>query len=329
MVLGGDLTTMALPDLLQWLEQTNQTGLLILERPSGKTAVWVRARDVVGISTPSGITAPVRPVGPDKAGLALAQVTAGDRLLDLFLEAGGTFQFVPGETPENALVVRLSLRVLVMEGLRLLDEWPRLKDAYPLDTARLSRSDVLVQGKPSALHHAILMASSARPSLADVRLKLALSRPALLRHVDELRTQGLVDVEGAATGGDPIARLVFQASQLAKAGQFEEAGIVFQSLLAADPTDGRVRRLLLEVEAEQVAALYNQFSPLSLVTLEDPAALRGKRLSASDRALAERITNRWDVSTLVLASPLREVETLRSLARLVKAGVVAVTLPGA
>ena len=59
MVLGGDLTTMALPDLLQWLEQTNQTGLLILERPSGKTAVWVRAREVVGISTPSGITAPV------------------------------------------------------------------------------------------------------------------------------------------------------------------------------------------------------------------------------------------------------------------------------
>lgn len=326
-MLQGDLSTMALPDLLQWLDQSNQGGQLLLDRESGKTSLWVRQREVVGLSLPADITAPVRPVGPQHAERALQQVTATDRLLDLFLDQGGTFQFIPGQTPEHALPVRLSVRVLVMEGLRILDEWPRLQETYPQDTARLSRTQAMPVETPSPLQQSLLTSAGLRQSLADLRLKLALSRPALLRHVDELRVMGLVTVEGTATGNDPVARLVFQATQLVRAQQYEEAAIVFQSLLAADPTDARVRRLLVDAEKEQVASIYAQLHPLALVTLTDPAALRSRRLSSSDRGLAERITNRWDVSTLVLASPLRELETLRALARLVRLGVVRVDPP--
>ncbi len=117
-----------------------------------------------------------------------------------------------------------------------------------------------------------------------------------------------------------------QAQQLVGERQFDEAAIVFRSLLAADPSDRRVRALLREAEREQVATLYEELSPVAVpVLLAGPGSLdspAGRRLTFADREVAGRVNGAWDVASIALACPLREVETLKSLRKLVRLGLI-------
>ncbi|MBI5498466.1 MAG: DUF4388 domain-containing protein [Deltaproteobacteria bacterium] len=311
-MIAGDLSTMSLADLLQWVEQAGCSGHVSLHRDGAVTWLNVSQREVTMLSPVRGGPGAGSPEDP----------TATDRLLDLFLERHGRFEFVPRVALEGGVPLHLPLRVVVMEGLRHLDEWPRLAEAYPRDAATLARTATPAPDRLSGVQRLILRFAESRLTLGEARLKLGVSRPALLRHVEEVRGMGLVEVEGTESGVDPVAQLLAQASVLVQERQFEEAAIVFGSLLASDPTDLRVRRLLREAEREQVAALYQQLQPVSVVRLVDPAALPSRKLSRTDREIAERVNDRWDVASLVLASPLREVETLRSIRRLWKMGIV-------
>jgi len=51
------------------------------------------------------------------------------------------------------------------------------------------------------------------------------------------------------------------------------------------------------------------------------------RLSRADREVVELINDRWDVASLVLASPLREVETLKTLRKLHRMEGIELLLP--
>ena len=88
------------------------------------------------------------------------------------------------------------------------------------------------------------------------------------------------------------------------------------------PTAVQVKQLFREAESKHVEALYDALPPSAVVVLRDSEAANNLRLTRSDREVLDRINGRWDVSVLVLASPLREVETLKSLRKLVNLRVI-------
>ncbi len=59
--------------------------------------------------------------------------------------------------------------------------------------------------------------------------------------------------------------------------------------------------------------------------VHDPEAMA--LLKPEERQIAGLVNGSWDVSTLVLASPARELDTLRTLAKLVRMGLVQLTMP--
>lgn len=318
-MLAGDLETFPLSDLLQWADDARRSGILTIERNGLPTWMHLRQREVVAVSAPPGL-----PFGVDEKASVVAAAAAPDRLLDLFLERHGRFHMQDAEEePEPGIPVSIALRVLVMEGLRHLDELPKLQASFPDDSARLGATREPVPRDLSAMAQHVLACARERLSLGEARLRLGVSRPALLRRMHELASLGLLSVEGSDGRVDPVSRLIAQAAILVRERQFEEAAIVFSTLLAADPSDVRLRRMLQDAEREQVASLYTELHPLGVPRLSDPGALRTRRLTRTEREVAERINGRWDVSSLVLSSPLREVETLKSLRRLVRLGVVA------
>jgi hypothetical protein len=148
------------------------------------------------------------------------------------------------------------------------------------------------------------------------------SRSSATRRVYDLLRQKKVEVEGAPQlESDPIAEMLEKGALLVRERQFEAAGLVFSSLLASDPADRRVREFAVMVEREHVAALYKELPPLLVAELiKDPQAL--SRLRPEERHVASLVNGNWDVSTVVLASQNRELETLKALSKLNRMGLL-------
>jgi hypothetical protein len=321
-VLSGDLSTMALADVLQWVDATRMRALIRVERAEGITA-WLLAseRMVIAGSPPMARGRLATDGSPEAPGPGLRAVTV-EHLLDLFLWRDGRFELREAAArPDPAIEVELPIQFLVMEGLRLLDEQPRLDKTYPDDKARLAATDADAS-ELDTIQSAIYQLAQTAPALGEARLVLGLSRSALLRRVDELRVRGLVDVEGIAHGPDVEGSLIDQAQILLRERQYAEAAHVFRSLLASNPNDARVRRLLSDAERLEVEAAYTLFSPTDIVTLTGEPSRH--RLSGADQTILDALSRPRSVAVLVLVSPLRELETLKALERLLGKSVVTV-----
>jgi len=329
-VLHGDLATFPLADLLQWLDNSRRAGVLEIDAGEG-AAFWmeVEERRVVASARPTSEQEGLATLAgwhPSESPEALWPEACADRIVDLFVAlAQGRFTFADAAAGfEGGVRLDLGIGQVTMEGLRRLDEWPQLDRRYPSDSALLCADSGERPRTPA--QRALLAAARRRVSIGEARLALGVSRPAILRRIEALRELGLVHVEGIAAHADPVARLVDQAQALVAERQFDEAGIVLRSLLAADPADRRVRMLLREAEREHVAALYEELSPVAVPVLAGGAGIletpAGRRLTSTDQEVASRVNGRWDVASVALSCPLREVETLRSLRKLVRLGLV-------
>ncbi len=328
-MLHGDLVTLPLPDLFQWIDQGRRSGVVELDTGEG-TPFWFEVRDrrIVAASRPSAAQAGLGLLAgwaPNIRPEVLLPEAAADRIVDLFLTPTGRFALVDDPSGfEDGVALDLGVGLMTLEGLRRLDEWPDLDRRYPSESALLCADGTGSLRSPA--QNALLEAARRRVSIAEARLALHFSRPAALRRIEVLRELGLAHVEGVAPRADPVSALVDQAQELVVQRQFDEAAIVFKSLLAADPSDRRVRNLLREAEREQVASLYEELSPVAVpvllgggASLESAAA---RRLTFADREVATRVNGTWDVASIALGCPLREVETLKSIRRLVRLGLI-------
>lgn len=359
MALHGDLSSIPLPELLQWLDGSRKTGTLQLRSNAGERKLYLQSGHVVALSLPGFNERAARL-------LESAQVADGGRVLacfaelhrtgdverafsgqllsvrgiedlardelfgsvvDLTLDGGGEFHWTEDADrgDEDWAPADLGLRELLFESLRWLDEQAEVARALPHDalTVRAKVQPTLKQG----IFQRLLLRSCVQPQhLGRLRLTLGMPRSAANRRIYELMRLKWVEVEGAPPlAADPVADMLEKGSVLVREGQFDAAALVCSSLLASDPADRRVRELARLVLLEHQAALYSELPPLAIPHLHsDPAAL--SLLKPEERQVAGLINGLWDVSTVVLASPLRELETLKALAKLTRLGLLRTTI---
>jgi hypothetical protein len=329
-MLSGDLRTMPLADLLQWADSSRARGLLTIGRPSG--AVWMHVVDravVACVKPPSEGTLPAQLVPNLSGDVELeAGAVATEMLFDQFLDPDDRFRFEPDTLPRDAgIVLDLSLQELVMNGMQSLDEWPRVRDMYPNGRARMRRIEGPSPRSLSPTQLALLKLALLEVSLDTARLCLGISQPALLRNIDLLRRLEYVHVAGMPDAGDLTEQMVWKAMPLLEQKQFDEAAHVFAALLATSPGSPRIRELLRRVEREHIADLYESVPAHAVVRKRPRIALAELWLTHAERDVAERINDRWDVATLVLTCPMREVDTLKSLRKLKQLEAIELLLP--
>ena len=307
---------MPLEELLQWLDQSARTGVVTILRPDG-FETWIAVRDRHVVAASAAVLEGALAGGSETERAA----AAFECVLDLFLLKGARFRFeaVAG-VPSAGIPLDHPLGFVLMEGLRQLDEWANLDAAYPDEGARLGRTGAGSHGTPTG--DAILELVDLQLTVGDARIRLGLSRAAMLRRLHELTQRGLVSVDGRTLGADPVAALLAQAATLLGEGQYAEASLVFRALLASDPLDSRARLLLARAERLEVEAL-------SRALPADAMVRPGKAGTALGHAagVLDLVDEGRPVVYLVAASPLREVETLRILAQLRKTGHVRLDAP--
>src|SRR3990172_8735397 len=168
MSLRGDLRTMALSDVLQWIATGHKTGTLHVERRSLQKRVILREgnifsswsndpRESLGqflirlrLVTEGQLFRALLMQEEEEKGRLLGSILVADGVLseedlkralkakaeetifDLFLWPSGQFEFHEGEIPDNILITfETPVTPVILEGIRRVDEWQRICAVFP------------------------------------------------------------------------------------------------------------------------------------------------------------------------------------------------------
>ncbi len=166
MGISGNLKTMVLSELLQWLSMGQKTGTLVIDNRKVEKRVCFENGTIIS----SASTDPKEYLGrflvnhgymdEDPVNEAVArqqeeqkllgkilvnmgliteedlhqmlQLKAEESIYDIFTWEEGEFQFLDNELPEHTMIrMNLDVQWLVLEGSRRVDEWSRLKETIP------------------------------------------------------------------------------------------------------------------------------------------------------------------------------------------------------
>jgi ABC-type transporter Mla MlaB component len=346
MAFHGDLSSYPLPDLLQWLDASKKSGALSLSWEADQRKVFLLSGQIIAASAPGlweRLSRVVEQTGEARGDLVLAALKRAESLgvavdtsirqiaeeelvgslVDLTPAQGRFHWSEDSDRGEDEWVsLELPLRHVLFETMRRMDEVMDVERALPHEQLVLHGT---AGAKPShALHRAILalVNASDEVTLSRIRLSLGLARSVATRAVFDMLRAGRMVVMGAAPiEADPIADMLEKGAILVRERQFDAAALIFASLLQSDPGDRRVREFARMVEREHVAALYRELPPLARFEVtQNPSILSSLR--PEERSVVRWFQAGWDLSAVVLASTQRELDTLKSVMRLIRMGAL-------
>ncbi len=285
MSLRGDLRTMALPDVLQWIASGHKTGTLHIDRRSVEKRIILRDGNIFS----SWSNDPRESLGQflirlrlvteeqlfrallaqEEKGQLLGSILVGDGVLteddlrralkakveetvyDLFLWPAGQFEFREGEFPDNILITFESLVTpVILEGIRRVDEWQRIRAVFPnMETT------FKVAGPPSSgadpVERQILALAATGKSLAEMSLELRRSEFETASRAYALHSRGLVavgQVRAEAPAADPVGAiqdLLGLAYQRLQEKRYEAALKAYEDVLAVDRLNQNAKKGLI------------------------------------------------------------------------------------
>lgn len=232
MPVAGDLASMSLPDLLQWLGQARKTGTLTLERVRARKRIFFRDGRVVGCTTDNApadllgqfllargrISEEVLRRALDRqreSGRLLGEVLvemgaasyeemtrllrqkAEEAIFDLFDWQEGSFVFSDSEPPPDRLFpVDLRVEDVLLRGAERCDEMRRIRSALPDPGIVLRHTDTLPP--PQILRNRtawrIYLSIDGRRTVAEILLHAHGSEFLVTKFLFELLRNGLVEI---------------------------------------------------------------------------------------------------------------------------------------
>jgi hypothetical protein len=231
MSLNGNLRTMSLPDILQWVSAGRKTGTLHLERRSVNKRIAFREgtifsswsndpRESLGqflirdrlVTEEQLFTALLaqekqgRLIGSilvsegslaEEALRRTLKVKVEETVYDLFLWSEGRFEFKDDELPDDVLIhVEMPVTGVILEGIRRVDEWERIRNVFPSMRTTFKARWVPHTVEDAAERHAIDLAAAGK-SLAEISLELRRSEFETAALVFDLHKRGAVIVDRA------------------------------------------------------------------------------------------------------------------------------------
>lgn len=264
---------------------------------------------------------------------------ATESIFDLFIPLPGEFVYTERTgvgldlgfdfAPEEKLPLALDVNFLLMEGARRQDEWSHIRERFPRDDLVVTLVDDKLRPieELGVRERRVLASLSAGQSISDICLEMHAPIPSVLRIIAAFEAEGAVAVEAHARDGSPasprVAQLMAQARVLREAEQHDEAIRLIEAAVRMQPGDEVARALLQETIADQIRALYRLFPPVRVpVLVADEMKVRNLSLRPGERFLMDRLSAEMDVGALVMISSMSERDTLKTLRKLLHAGIV-------
>jgi hypothetical protein len=384
MGITGNLQTMQLAELLQWLSQGQKTGALVIDDGTVEKRIYFRAGRIVS----SASTDPREYLGEllvrhghleldalneavrrqEETGMLLGKILVStgrigeddlqplleiktrEAIYDLFTWSEGRFEFLDDQLPDKLMVAtELDVTGIVLEGLRRLDEWGRLRELVPTLDAIAVKIKEADDAKMSAVERRVLAEVDDRSTVREIRDRAHATdfsvSEALFQAVKKGRVKVIVPplVEGGggrkggedagAAGGDPAAAgggeidaatLLAASRPHLEAGRYDQALRRLRAARALAPDDRDIARAAEEGEdrirrALEAAGVVPAAVPRLTVRLEE---LTASKLTRTEGFLLSRITGTYDIGSILKISSLPPLDALLAFHRLVEAGHV-------
>jgi len=359
--LKGELGTMALADILQWVSQGRKTGTLHINRGAVEKRVsfsggaihssWsndpreslgqflVRERLVSEeqlFRTLLSQETEGRPLG---ALLVEGGMLTGDDLLhmlvhkaeetiyDLFHWTEGHFEFKDGEIQRNVpFPVDLDVTSVIMEGVRRIDEWERMREVIPS-----TESTLRALGQPEdPIDHEVLLLCSEGKTVTEIAFALRRTVFDTTQMLYEMHRRGLIEVEKPGVSTDSVETVVRIQRGLAAAsramddGDFDTALENYEAVLKLDPLNQHAKKgLVVSIEARgrtrSLRLVPRNKVPRLMVSLAD---LTKERFDPREGFVLSRLNGEWDVQSILKICPMPEDEAMLIFSRLAERKVI-------
>ncbi len=285
MSLKGDLRTMPLPDVLQWVASGRKSGTLHVERRSLQKRVFLRDGNLFS----SWSNDPRESLGQflirlrlvseeqifralleqEATGRLLGSILVGERIIseenlrwalktkaeetlfDLFLWPAGQFEFREGELPEDLLITfDIPVTPVILEGIRRVDEWQRIQAVFPTMETTFKLPATGAAGANPAESEFLALAAAGK-SLAEISLELRQSDFETAALAFGLYGRGLLEVHKvgrAAENSDPVGAiqaLLKLAYERLQERRHDGAIKAYQDVLALDRLNLHAKKGLL------------------------------------------------------------------------------------
>jgi hypothetical protein len=287
MSLVGNLRTMPLPEILQWISMSVKTGTLHLSRRSVQKRIifqegeifssWSNdPRESLGqflirdnrITEQQLFRALLRQEQENRllgsilvadGSISEAELTstlvakAEETVYDLFHWPEGQFEFKDGEFPAGfQFSIRIAVNAVLLEGIRRVDEWARIRRVFP--TMQTSFSLGPAPGDvQDATERKVLDLVAAGKTLAEICLEIRRSDFVTAAILFDLCARDIVSV--ASTGDDQapadpvgaISALLARAYQKLQEKRYDAAARAYEEVLALDRLNQNAKKGLLAV----------------------------------------------------------------------------------
>ena len=362
MAFSGDLRTVDLTEILQWIAQAQRTGTLLLTRGQVEKKIAFNKgqiastystdpRDQLGqflvregfITEQDLFTALLR---QESEGMMLGTVLvdsgrvtqeqlhrvlrlkAEETVYDLFHWGEGRFEFKEGELPRNLpILLGLDVTVLIFEGARRIDEMARIREVIP--SARATFTPTGAPGE-EALDTQILALAARGKTVAAIAFEVRRLEFDVAARLFDLVERGVLTVdaggveEGHKSTTGAIRSLLDRATRALRERCFDDAAAAYDSVLLLDPLNQNAKKGLLDLERERVRLGPAPGDALAAVPrlTRDLASLSAEHLDPLEGFVLSRINGMWNVRSILQLCPVPEEEAWQVFERLLDRGLV-------
>jgi hypothetical protein len=354
---------MALPDILQWISTGQKTGTLHLE--SGSIRKRIVFRD--GTITTSWSNDPRESLGQfmvrdrliteeqlfrallqqEKEGRLIGSILVSAGILDeddikptlrskaeetiynLFLWPEGRFEFKEGMVPDDVLIqINLPVTAVVLEGIRRVDEWGRIRKVIPGPGATFKVKGERLEADDEDERQLLGLVASGK-SVGQIALETRHSDFEAAAQLFDLMARDQIAIvnTGETDGGDPVGEirdLLAAAYEKLQARQYDDARQAYVDVLARDRLNQHAKKGLIAVDRSRDREHAIRSIPLTKVPvlIADLASLTQQNFDPQEGFVLSRVNGQWDVQSILKLCPMSEEDALLIFARLLDRKVI-------
>lgn len=363
MGLSGDLTTMSLEDLFQWLAVGKKIGVLELRGPlhtkrvafhEGRiTSIWSSdPREYLGqyllafnriteeqlreaLATQEdeqqllGRILINRQIVTEAEIRRIVQIKVEESIYDTFLWNVGSFEFHDGAAShQKSMLLSLDVTGIVLEGARRLDDWKRIRKVIKGgDAVLVAVSEAIAEHLPLAPENADILARlDGHKRLDQLVLEMRMPEFKINKLLFDLHEKGLVRLlnAGGNLGDNPGLQLQ-RARALMEKRKLQEAQEELRCILKEQPRHLDAGKMMAVVQdLLDDKKLDQDLVPELAVTLDE---LMTMNLGPNEAFLASRVNGLWAIRDILSIAPFEQDECLAIFSKLIKHGILKATKP--